>query len=152
MASLEEIRDERLKKLNILKEKGVDSYPASVKRDHFISEIIENFDELSKKESVTLVGRIMALRSQGAITFFNFFDGTATFQGLFKSGDIDEKLFDLFVLTADIGDFVQVTGSLFITKRGEKTILVKDWKMLSKSLRPLPGEYYGFKDEEEKLR
>lgn len=152
MASLEEIRDERLKKLAILKEKGIDPYPAISKKDHDLSEVVENFDDLSKKESVTLVGRIMSLRGQGAIIFFNFYDGTANFQGLFKKGDIEDNKLDLFSTVADIGDFIEVTGSLFVTKRGEKTLLVKDWKMLSKSLRPLPGEYYGFKDEEERLR
>lgn len=152
MASLEEIRDERLKKIAILKEGGILPYPATSKKDHNLIDVAENFDELSKKESVFLAGRIMSLRGQGAIVFFNFYDGTGTFQGLFKKGDIANEGFDLFSKTADIGDFIQVSGSLFITKRGEKTILVKDWKMLAKSLRPLPGEYYGFKDEEERLR
>lgn len=152
MASIEEIRDERIKKLNILKERGVDAYPARTHKDFNISEVIANFDELSKRESATLVGRVMALRGQGAIIFFNFYDGTGTFQGLFKKGEIEDAKLDLFNETIDIGDFVEVTGILFITKRGEKTLQVKDWKILSKSLRPLPGEYYGFKDEEERLR
>lgn len=152
MASIEEIRDERIKKLNILKERGVDAYPARTHKDFNISEVIANFDELLKRESTTLVGRVMALRGQGALIFFNFYDGTGTFQGLLKKGEVDDAKLELFSETIDIGDFVEVSGNLFITKRGEKTLQVKDWKILSKSLRPLPGEYYGFKDEEERLR
>ncbi|HRY62519.1 MAG TPA: lysine--tRNA ligase [Candidatus Paceibacterota bacterium] len=152
MASIEEIREDRIKKLNILKEKGIDAYPARSHRDFYISEAIERFDELAKKDSIFMVGRVMALRGQGALIFFNFYDGTATFQGLLKKGDIDDSKLDLFNITIDIGDFIEVFGNLFVTKRGEKTIQVKDWRILSKSLRPLPGEYYGFKDEEERLR
>ncbi|HBM46084.1 MAG: lysyl-tRNA synthetase [Parcubacteria group bacterium GW2011_GWF2_38_76] len=152
MASIEEIREERIKKLNILKEKGIDVYPARVKRDFFVSEILERFEELTAKENISLVGRVMALRGQGAIIFFNFYDGTGTFQGLLKKGETEDSVMELFSSTVDIGDFIEIYGNLFITKRGEKTLQVKNWKMLAKSLRPLPGEYYGFKDEEERLR
>ena len=141
MASIEEIRDERIKKLNILKDAGVDPYPAKSKKDFNISEAISRFDELSAKGVLSLVGRVMALRGQGALVFFNFYDGTGTLQGLLKKGEIEDAKLDLFNATVDIGDFVQVSGNLFITKRGERTIQVKDWKMHSKSLRPLPGEY-----------
>jgi len=152
MASIEEIREDRLRKLNILKEKGINPYPADTGREYYLSEVLEKFEEFSKKESIILAGRIMSLRPQGAFIFFNFYDGTSSFQVLMKKEDISDKDFDLFLETADIGDFVEVKGSLFITKRGEKTLLAKEWKMLAKSLRPLPGEYYGFKDEEERLR
>lgn len=152
MASIEEIRNERIKKLNLLKERGINPYPAKSKRDFYISEVLMRFDELATKESISLVGRVMALRGQGAIVFFNFYDGTATLQGLFKKGEVEDSKMDLFIETIDIGDFIEVSGPLFITKRGEKTLQVKDWKILSKSLRPLPGEYYGLKDEEERLR
>ena len=152
MASIEEIRDERIKKLNILKDAGVNPYPAKSKKDFNISEAVSRFDELSAKGDLSLVGRVMALRGQGALVFFNFYDGTGTIQGLLKKGEIEDAKLDLFNATVDIGDFIEVHGNLFVTKRGEKTIQVKDWKMLSKSLRPLPGEYYGLKDEEERLR
>ncbi|MEI6296464.1 MAG: lysine--tRNA ligase [bacterium] len=152
MASLEEIRDERIRKLNFLKEKGIDPYPARTKRDYFLNEVIEKFTELSDGREIFLVGRVMSLRGQGAIIFFNFFDGTAEFQGLLKKGETQDEDFQLFGEVVDIGDFIEVKGTLFVTKRGEKTIQVKNWKMLSKSLRPLPGEYYGLKDEEERLR
>ncbi|MEI6528211.1 MAG: lysine--tRNA ligase [bacterium] len=152
MASLEELRNTRIEKLNILKSKGLNPFPASCKRDFYINEVIADFDNLSKKESVTLVGRVMAIRGQGGLIFFNFNDGTATLQGLLKKDEMDAGIFDLFVDTVDMGDFVEVSGSLFITKRGEKTLKVSTWKMLTKGLRPLPDKWDGLQDEEEKLR
>ena len=65
---------------------------------------------------------------------------------------MSEEMFDLFSQTIDIGDFIEVSGSLFVTKRNEKTLKVQDWKILSKSLRPLPEKWHGLQDEEERLR
>lgn len=152
MASLEEIRNNRLEKLKTLKDKGINPYPAISNREYSLFQTINDFDELSKKESLTLAGRIMAIRSQGGLIFFNINDGTALFQGLLKKDEMDESIFDFFTQTVDIGDFVEVSGSLFITKRNEKTIKVREWKMLSKSLRPLPEKWHGLQDEEERLR
>lgn len=152
MASLEEIRNNRLEKLKILKDKGVNPYPAISNREYSLFQTINDFDKLSKKEILTLAGRIMAIRSQGGLIFFNINDGTALFQGLLKKDEMQDLIFDFFAQTVDIGDFVEVSGSLFITKRNEKTIKVQNWKMLSKSLRPLPEKWHGIQDEEERLR
>lgn len=152
MASLEEIRNNRLEKLKTLKEKGVNPYPAISDREYSLLQVINDFDELSKKESLVLAGRIMAIRPQGGLIFFNINDGTALFQGLLKKDEMDEAVFDLFAQTVDIGDFAEVSGPLFITKRNEKTIKIQNWKMLSKSLRPLPEKWHGLQDEEERLR
>lgn len=152
MASLEEIRNNRLEKLKMLKERGINSYPSASNREYSLLEVINDFGELSKKESLVLAGRIMAIRLQGGLIFFNINDGTALFQGLLKKDEMDEAIFDLFAQTADIGDFIEASGALFITKRNEKTIKVQNWKMLSKSLRPLPEKWHGLQDEEERLR
>lgn len=152
MASLEELRNTRIEKLNLLKSKGINPFPVSAKRDFALSEAIVDFDELSKREVVTLAGRVMAIRGQGGLIFFNINDGTGALQGLLKKDEMDAEIFDLFVNTVDIGDFVEITGSLFITKRGEKTLKVSTWKMLTKSLRPLPDKWDGLQDEEERLR
>ena len=153
MASLEELRDERLKKLETLRAKGINAYPIETNREATLFEASASFPKLSKKKKgISLVGRVMALRGQGAIIFFNFFDGTGVFQGLFKKGEMDDKIFALFESTVDIGDFIEVRGPLFLTKRKEKTILVKEWKMLTKSLRPLPDKWHGLQDVEERFR
>jgi lysyl-tRNA synthetase class 2 len=94
----------------------------------------------------------MSLRSLGALTFFNLYDGTAKFQALAKKDKMSVADFELFEKTASIGDFVEVQGTLFTTKTGEKTLEAKNWKMLTKSIRPLPEKWHGIQDEEERLR
>lgn len=154
MASLEEIRASRLEKLKLLEEKGINPYPTSSTQDYTNKVVREKFDELSAKgDSIHLVGRIISLRSQGKIIFINFDDGTGVFQALLKSGEpLPENTFDLFEKTFDIGDFVELKGTLFVTKREEKTLLVEDLRMLSKSLRPLPEKWHGLTDTEERFR
>src|SRR3989338_7510043 len=124
MASIEEIRVTRLQKLEKLKARGIDSYPAHAKKDYDLENVVLNFTKLSKKKSLSLVGRVMSLRPQGGLVFFNLNDGSASFQGLVKKDVVGEELFDFFSSVIDIGDFVEVRGSLFLTKRNEKTIEV----------------------------
>ncbi|MFA6227137.1 MAG: lysine--tRNA ligase [Candidatus Paceibacterota bacterium] len=152
MASFEELRNTRIEKMKVLQARGINPYPAKSKRDFYLSEVIKDFENISKKGKIYLVGRIIAIRGQGGLMFFNINDGTALFQGLLKKDEMDASAFDLFQNTADIGDFVEVSGTLFITKKGEKTIKVEEWKMLTKSLRPLPEKWHGLQDEEERLR
>ena len=152
MSSFEEIRKARIDKLNILRSKGLNPYPAKTAREYSLKEAAEKFDELAKKAQVTLAGRVMAIRGQGGLIFFNINDGTAVFQGLLKKDEMDAEAFDLFVNTLDIGDFVEISGSLFVTKKGQQTLQVKAWKTLTKSLRPLPDKWDGLQDEEERLR
>ncbi|MEI8123882.1 MAG: lysine--tRNA ligase [bacterium] len=152
MASIEELRKTRIEKIKLLEKAGMSAYPAISRRDFSLSEVVKDFEEISKKENVHLVGRVMSIRGQGGLVFFNINDGTGSFQGLLKKDEMEEKVFDLFQNAVDIGDFVEINGSLFITKRGEKTVQVKGWRMLTKSLRPLPEKWHGLQDEEEKLR
>lgn len=152
MSSLEELRETRIEKLNKLIKAGINPYPAKARKDYSLSEVIEDFEKLEKKEGIYIVGRILSIRGQGALIFFNIYDGTGTLQALLKKDEVDEKIFDLFQETIDIGDFVEVHGKLFITKRGEKTLQVAGWKILTKSLRPLPEKWHGLQDEDEKFR
>lgn len=153
MASLEEIRAERLKKLALLKEKGMNPYPIATSRSLSVSDALESFAKLaSANKKITLAGRVMAVRGQGALVFFNIRDGEATIQGLLKRGELAEDLLMLFQDAIDIGDFIECTGTLFVTNREEKTLLVKNWKILTKSLRPLPDKWHGLQDVEERFR
>jgi len=153
MASIEEIRNERINKLNALKKEGIDPYPISSARDASIEEVLAEFAKFTKKKRPTsIAGRIMAIRGQGAIMFVDLYDGTAKMQALFKKEEIDDTLLDRFRDTADIGDFIDCKGTFFTTKRKERTILVKDWHMLAKSLRPLPDKWHGLQDVEERFR
>lgn len=153
MSSLEEIRAERLKKLQILKDKGINPYLSTVNRTHEILNLLENFSDLeTSKEIVTVVGRVMVVRGQGAIMFVVMQDATGKLQAVFKEDVIPSELFQSFKDTVDGGDFIEVTGTLFVTQRGENSVLVESWRMVTKSLLPLPDKYHGLQDEEERLR
>lgn len=153
MSSIDEIRGLRIKKLELLKERGVNPYPAESKRELSLAEAIANFESLEKsKESKWISGRIMSIRGQGAIVFITLYDGTAQFQGLLKKDVIGDEKFNFWGEVVDIGDFVEAQGTFFVTNRGEKTLEIKDWRMLSKSLRPLPEKWHGLVDVEERYR
>ena len=156
MPTIEELRQTRIEKLKRLKDAGVLAYPATTKRTHKISEILENWKKLSGgilgKKSIVIAGRIMAKRGQGGVTFFDVNDGSEKLQALIKIDKLGEKGYQFFLDVFDIGDFVEVKGKLFTTKRGEKSIEAEDYKMLSKALLPLPEKWHGIQDAEEKLR
>jgi len=150
MASIDEIRAARLAKLNWLIEQGINPYPASTLRNSKNSEASEKFEEGKR---LTLAGRILSLRAQGKIVFFDFDDGSGRFQALLKNGEpLPTDQFELFEKAFDIGDFVEVAGTLFLTKQNEKTILAENIKMLSKALLPLPEKWHGLSDVEERFR
>mgnify|MGYP001558215694 FL=1 len=146
--ALEDIRSERIKKL----EKLQDPYPASVRRTHLIGEVLKKFSVLAKaKKKLSVVGRIMAKREHGGSTFLDIQDASGKIQ-IFLKKDVLEEKYDLALAATDIGDFLEVEGKLFKTKRGEETAEVSSWKMLSKSLRPLPEKWHGLQDVEERFR
>jgi len=153
MATLEELRKIRLKKLEKIKKALISPYPQKVKRTHTILQVLKNFSKLKKsKKEIFLVGRIRAMRIHGGATFFDFEDGTGKIQAFLKKDKVGPKAYEFFINNFDIGDFIQVRGILCKTKKGEKTIEVSDFKILSKSLRPLPEKWHGLKDVEERFR
>ena len=151
--SEQDIRAERLKKLELLKDAGMEAYPVDSHRDTSNADALVGFDELEKSaRKIHLGGRVMSLRGQGGIMFADLFDGTGRIQLVFQKADMDEKVFDLFANAADVGDFVEASGTVFKTKRGERSLKVEKWRMLAKSLLPMPAEHFGIKDEELILR
>ena len=107
---------------------------------------------LRTKTKLILVGRIRTIREHGGSTFLHFEDGTATIQAYFKRDKVGPKNYKFFLDNFDIGDFVEISGVLFKTKRGEKTIEVFSFRMLVKSLLPLPEKWHGLKEVEERFR
>src|SRR3989344_3164860 len=153
MASIEEIRKARLQKLERIQKKGFLPYPGEVKRTHALSELLEGFSALSKaQKEVIAAGRIRTVREHGGSTFFHIEDGTASMQAYLKEDRVGEIPYRFFLENIDIGDFVQLRGILFSTKKGEKTIEVADYKILAKSLLPLPEKWHGIQDVEERFR
>lgn len=149
---LEDIRQERIKKLEKIKSWGQDPYPAKTSRTHLVDEVLQNFSALVKnKKKIKMTGRLMAKREHGGSAFFDLKDETGKIQLFFKKdvlGDNYEKALEVL----DIGDFLRVEGGAFKTKRGENTIEVSGWAMLAKSLRPLPEKWHGLQDVEERFR
>ncbi|HBV01782.1 MAG TPA: lysine--tRNA ligase [Candidatus Taylorbacteria bacterium] len=152
MSSLQEIRENRLKKLKLLQDKGINPYPVSTRLDATLKAATKDFAKLSKKKEISIAGRVMALRGQGGLVFADLFDGTSKFQVLLKRDELSSDLFNLWSDTVDIGDVVELCGKLFLTKRSEKTLQVKNWRMLAKSLRSLPEKWHGLTDTEERFR
>jgi lysyl-tRNA synthetase, class II len=153
MSTIDEIKSVRLEKLKLLQEKGINPYPAKTNRELSLLEVISTFEDLEKTGSVKWIsGRVMSLRGQGAIIFVTLYDGTASFQGLLKKDTLGDEKFNLFTDAIDIGDFVELQGKFFVTKRGEKTIEAEDWVILSKTLLPLPEKWHGLTDDDERYR
>ena len=148
---LEDLRQTRVEKLNKLTNAGLEAYPEKSQKDFSNIYALENYENLADKD-IFLTGRIRSLRQMGALVFFHIEDETAKIQCLLKRDLLGDELFDLFAQNIDIGDFVQVEGKLFKTKTEEKTVEVKSWKILTKSINPIPTEFYGLKDKEELLR
>ncbi len=155
MTSILELKEERLKKLQKLKENGFDPFTAISEKTSSIKNYLENFDTLEK---AILAGRIISSRGQGNLIFFDLFDGSdetndlSKVQAIIKNPESPAEAFQFYNEFLDIGDFVEVSGEKFLSKTGQKSILVKEIKILTKSLLPLPDKYHGLQDEELKMR
>ena len=150
----EEIRQFRLKKLELLRESGINPYP---ERSSFalteIFTVSENFKKFaSSKKSFGIGGRVMAKREHGGSTFLDVFDGTSKIQVFLGKDKLGEDSYALFLNAIDTGDLVAFWGKAFYTKREEPTVEVSKWEMLTKSLRPLPEKWHGLQDVEERFR
>ncbi|MBU4360412.1 lysine--tRNA ligase, partial [Patescibacteria group bacterium] len=138
----------RLKKLENIKKAGINPYPASFDKQNFIAEIQTAKDGAQLKTA----GRLMTIREMGKIIFCHLQDESGKAQIALKSDEIDKEKFDFFLKNIDAGDFIGVEGKIFTTKKHEKTLLVKEYTILSKALLPLPEKWHGLKDKEIRYR
>lgn len=153
MASLQELKKTRLAKAATLKKTGVNPYPLASRRTHSCHQAARDFTSISRQaQEIILVGRLISIRVQGGAGFAHIQDGTGHFQIFFKKDALGEKKYQSFIKYFDIGDFIEARGTLFKTKKREKTLKAVDFKMLAKSLLPLPDKWYGLKDIEERFR
>ncbi len=149
------VRREKLKKIE---EMGVNPYPNDFKPLDRAKYIKEKYGPLTSEElekvkvEFSLAGRLMAKREMGKLIFAHLQDATDKIQLLVAKGEVDADAFKFFKKMVDIGDIIGVKGRIIKTKTGEITILVKEFKLLTKSLRPLPEKYHGLRDTELRYR
>lgn len=157
MATLKELRDERLRKLADLRSLGVNPYPANSSRTHKASQIKAEFESL-QDTSVTVVGRIQSIRKFGKIAFIVLEDDSDAVQLFWKHDDASTAdrsnseltLADISLL--DPGDFIEAAGTVIKTQTGEESVALTKLRLLTKSLRPMPTRQDGFTNKEERLR
>ena len=152
MATLEDYRSERLRKLQEIKDLGIDPYPSKSYRSEKISNIINHFEDFEGKTE-TLAGRITAIRSFGKLAFVKIRDYSGEIQ-IFMTKTDEEKL-GLFstvrLKLLDVGDFIEATGKIDRSQTGEISLFSNAVRLLTKTLRPLPGRD-GFTNKEERYR
>ncbi len=150
---MEETDQERARKIHLeeLKERGMNPYPYKFELTYCIKKIREEAKSLTENKTlIKTAGRVMRKRGHGKVTFVDLEDKEGKIQLYFKKGNTQPDYEIIECL--DIGDWLGVEGFLFRTHRGELTILVKRWQILSKSLLPLPEKWHGIKDKELKYR
>jgi lysine--tRNA ligase len=154
MATLQDYRNERLRKLEELQKLGIDSYPARSERTHTCNQIVNDFENLEGKE-VSVVGRVMNLRKFGKLAFIVLRDSSGQVQLFLHGPDVTELDAKRGILgmkqlsLLDSGDYLQAIGIVIKTKTGEISVGVRELRLLTKSLRPIPEK---LENKEERFR
>ncbi len=148
MGREEQIIADKLKKLNEIKKQKINPYPNKYDKKQNISECLN----LKIDSKVKTAGRIMTKRDLGKIAFCKLKDNSGEIQIVFQDKETPNDVFKMFKKYIDSGDFIGIEGKIIKTKTGEKSILIKKNKLLSKSILPLPEKWHGLKNEDEKYR
>jgi len=145
----------RLDKLEDLRRRGLDPFPARVPSTEAVASVLERHAALSPDEHsgdrVTVAGRLTAIRQMGKASFLDVRDGTGKIQAHASVDRMGEAPYD-DLRHLDVGDFLAVSGEVFRTKRGELTVATESWTFLAKAVRPLPEKWHGLKDIELRYR
>ena len=152
-----EIRNGRVAKADALRKLGLNPYPSKSKRTHYTKQVLDGFEALNG-QTVTIAGRLMSWRKQGALAFAHVQDQTGKIQFFLRKNLV--KPTDAATATLgyaesnliDLGDIIEGTGKVMRTERGEISILVEEIRLLTKAVRPLPDQWSGLKDREQVLR
>ena len=149
-----EQREQRRRNLASLVERGFEAYPYTFTATHRAADLQEHFkdaqagDEFPDKR-VSIAGRVMLLRMMGKVTFATLQDASGQVQAYFQKDQLENYN---ALKKVDLGDWLEVTGTLFVTQKGELTVKASDFRPLVKSLRPLPDKYHGLSDKEQRYR
>jgi lysyl-tRNA synthetase class 2 len=149
---LDELKQARLEKLERIRNAGINPYPSKSERTLTVAEALRDFDVLSEsKDIVTVAGRLRTLREHGALTFADLEDQSGRLQLFFQKDTLGDARYS-FLKNVDMGDFIEAKGFLFTTNKGQKTLNAGEFKILTKSLLPLPEKWHGLTDEETRYR
>ena len=158
------LEEQRLDKLAQLQAAGIDPYPLRAERSHTAAEAIAAFEKAGDEPVTAIVcGRLVSLRDMGKVLFAHIADESGRLQLFLRRDDVGEEAHATFKKLLDLGDFVQAGGEMFRTKAGEASLHVREWRLLSKAISPLPvakeqevdGQvvrYSAFADVEERYR
>ena len=156
---MSELRDTRLEKAKALEDLGQGPYALGFEPSHRMAALQDSHADLPNGEerdvSVAVAGRVMTRRVMGKLAFFTLADETGTIQLFLEKAGLEaqqEGWFKQITSLVDAGDWIGVSGSLRRTDRGELSVKVRDWRMLSKSLQPLPDKWHGLADVEKRYR
>jgi lysyl-tRNA synthetase class 2 len=141
------LEQNRLEKLEQLRQKGIAAYPTRAERTHTSRKAIDEFESAEAAAgsgqaapvNAILAGRLRSIRTMGKITFAHIEDGEGKIQLFFRANDIGQDQLELFDREFDLGDFIQASGEMFRTRSGEVSLRVESFKMLAKAITPLPA-------------
>lgn len=136
----------RLSKLKALQDDGIDPYPVGRPPSHTVAQALTADDDVT----VSLAGRILRTRDYGGVLFAQLRDWSGEVQLLLDKSDLDGVAADFAAV--DLGDLVEVTGRMGYSKNGTRSLLVQNWRLLGKCLRPLPDKWKGLQDPEARVR
>jgi lysyl-tRNA synthetase, class II len=146
----------RREKLERIKARGVEPYPVGFPRTATIAEVREKYAGLEADtatgEKASVAGRIMLSRTGGKLCFATIREGEAEIQVMVSLDKVGERALADWKADLDLGDHVGVTGEVITSRRGELSILVDEWALTSKCLRPLPDKHKGLADPEARVR
>ncbi len=143
----------RLERLQKIRHSGADPYPARVTRTHQTHQFATHFDALQNDQTViTVCGRMRTIRKHGGLTFILLEDGSGTMQIALKRDHLGEDTYNQFHETADMGDFIEASGTAFLTKTEQQTLNVQSYRIITKSLLPMPEKWHGLTDTEIRYR
>jgi lysyl-tRNA synthetase class 2 len=138
----------RLAKLKTLQRNGVDAYPVGTPPSHTIARAVDADDE----EDVSVAGRILRIRDYGGVLFAQVRDWSGEIQVLLDNSNLEHSRTADFTAAIDLGDLVEMTGHMGYSKNGTRSLIVRDWRMIGKCLRPLPNKWKGLTDPEARVR
>jgi len=140
-----ELENQRLNKLEQMREQGMETYPTRAHKTHFNAEAVAEFEKAEAEgqtegAEVVLAGRLRAKRDMGKLSFAHIEDKSGKMQLLLRVNELGQEKLDEFVRFFDLGDFIEATGKMFRTRRGEVTLQVESFRMLAKALLQLPAD------------